>query len=368
MRLVIAGGGTGGHLFPGIAVAEEFLGRDEVNEVLFIGTQNGIEARVLPGLGYPLEFISVIGMRRKSLIEQVKGIIMLMKSYFQSKRLIKSFRPDIVLGVGGYASGPVVLAAMQSSCKRFIHEQNALPGLTNKFLAHFAEKVFISFEESERSFPAGKSVVTGNPLRRQILNDVQADGSDHADREEFRLLVFGGSAGAHSINMAMVDALSFLDDFKGRLSITHQTGINDLDEVKACYRKVGFDAEVLPFIHNMADEYHRADLVICRAGATTLAEVTACGKACIFIPFPFATDDHQRKNAQALVEKGAGFMLLNTDLTGEHLANMIRELMEDKEKLKIVGMCARKLARPDAAKIIVDEMLADGRQRLAAGS
>ncbi len=368
MRLVIAGGGTGGHLFPGIAVAEEFLARNEANEVLFIGTRNGIEARVLPGLGYPLEFISVTGMRRKSLIEQVKGIVMLMKSYFQSKRLLESFRPDIVLGVGGYASGPVVLAALNSTCRQFIHEQNALPGITNKFLARFAEKVFISFEESKRSFPAGKSVLTGNPLRRQILKDVRSEGSEHADPGKFRLLVFGGSAGAHSINLAMVDALSFLGDLKRKLSITHQTGINDLEEVKERYRKIDFAAEVLPFIHNMADEYHRADLVICRAGATTLAEVTACGKACIFIPFPFATDDHQRKNAQALVEKGAGFMLLNRDLTGERLGNMIRELMGDKEKLKIVGKCARNLARPDAAKIIVDEMLAEKRPHPAAGN
>jgi UDP-N-acetylglucosamine--N-acetylmuramyl-(pentapeptide) pyrophosphoryl-undecaprenol N-acetylglucosamine transferase len=368
MKLLIAGGGTGGHLFPGIAVAEEFLSRDAANEILFIGTRTGIEARVLPGLEYPLEFISVKGMRRKSLLEQAKGTVMLIKSYFQSKRLLERFRPDLVLGVGGYASGPVVLAAGKLPCRRFIHEQNSLPGFTNKLLARFAEKVFISFEESEIYFPAGKSVMTGNPLRSQILREVRTDSGGRADPEEFRLLVFGGSAGAHSINMAIIDALSFLGNARSSLSIMHQSGANDLAEVKARYQKEGFNAEVLPFIDKMADAYHWADLVICRAGATTLAEVTACGKACIFIPFPFATDDHQRKNAQSLVEKGAGFMLLNRDLTGERLAHMIRELMEDREKLKIVGKCARKLARPDAAKIIVDEMLADKRQRLAASS
>lgn len=358
MRLVIAGGGTGGHLFPGIAVAEEFLSRDEANEVLFIGTQNGIEARVLPGLGYPLEFISVTGMRRKSIPEQAKGLIMLAKSYFQCKRVLKSFRPDVVLGVGGYASGPVVIAAGQLPCRRFIHEQNALPGFTNKLLSRFVEKVFMSFGESEKFFPTGKSVMTGNPLRRQILDDALSESPDRADHDEFRILVFGGSAGAHSINMAMADALPFLSDLKDHISITHQTGTSDLEEVKDRYGKEAFDAEVLPFINNMADAYHRADLVICRAGATTLAEVTACGKACIFIPFPFATDDHQRKNAQALVEKGAGFMLLNSDLSGRRLAHMVRELMDDRERLKIAGKCASKLARPDAAKIIVDEMLA----------
>ncbi len=358
MRLVVAGGGTGGHLFPGIAVAEEFLARDEVNEVLFIGTQNGIEARVLPNLGYRLKVIAATGMRGKSRIQQIKGIGFLVKSYFQSKKILETFRPDIVLGVGGYASGPVLMAAGQFPCRRFIHEQNALPGFTNKLLARFAEKVFISLEESKRFFPARKSFMTGNPLRRQILQDVQPSRADHARSDAFNLLVFGGSAGAHSINMALVEALPFLHEVKNRMSIIHQTGEKDLAEVKAGYQREGFEAEVLPFIHDMADAYSWADLVVCRAGATTIAEVTARGKACIFIPFPYATDDHQRKNAEALVERGAGFMLLNRDLTGERLALMIRELMGDRERLKITGLCARQLARPDAAKIIVDEMLA----------
>ncbi len=357
MRLVIAGGGTGGHLFPGIAVAEEFLARKEGNEVLFIGTSNGIEARVLPRLGYPLELIAVTGMRRKSSIEQIKGMALLVKSYFQSKKILESFGPDIVLGVGGYASGPVVLAAGKYPCRRFIHEQNALPGFTNKLLARIAEKIFISVEESGQYFPAGKTLLTGNPLRRQILRDMGTSGEERPKEGEFRLLVFGGSAGAHSINMALVDALPFLGEEKGRLAIKHQTGQDDLDVVKVAYGNEGFNAEVLPFIHDMADAYHWADLVICRAGATTIAEVTACGKACIFIPFPFATDDHQRKNAEALAAKGAGFMLLNRDLSGERLANMIKELMRDMERLNVAGMCARQQARPDAARIIVDEMI-----------
>jgi UDP-N-acetylglucosamine--N-acetylmuramyl-(pentapeptide) pyrophosphoryl-undecaprenol N-acetylglucosamine transferase len=357
VRLVVAGGGTGGHLFPGIAVAEEFLARDKDNEVLFIGTANGIEARVLPKLGYRLELIAVTGMRRKGKIEQLKGIAFLLKSYFQSKRILNGFRPDIVLGVGGYASGPVVLAAGSLPCRRFIHEQNALPGFTNKLLARFAEKAFISLEESECFFPAGKSSLTGNPLRREILRNVQLPQAGGGSYETFNLLVFGGSAGAHSINMAMIDALPFLDEVKNRMAVIHQTGENDVEQVRACYRKEGFRAEVLPFIHNMAEAYRKADLVICRAGATTVAEVTACGKACIFIPFPYATDDHQRKNAEALVEKGAGFMLLNRDMTGDSLGHMIRELVDDRERLHIAGICARQLARPDAAGIIVDEML-----------
>jgi UDP-N-acetylglucosamine--N-acetylmuramyl-(pentapeptide) pyrophosphoryl-undecaprenol N-acetylglucosamine transferase len=359
MKMVVAGGGTGGHLFPGIAVAEEFLARDASNEVLFVGTESGIEARVLPRLGYRLECIATTGMRGKSRFSQIKGVALLLKGYFQSKRILGAFRPDVVLGVGGYSSGPLMLAARHLPCRRFIHEQNAVPGFTNKRLVGIVEKVFLSLEESRRFFPAGKSQVTGNPLRKQILEEVRSVRTGQRPSDTFHLLVFGGSAGAHSINMALIEALPFLREVRQRLAIIHQTGDKDLDEVSQAYRKEGFTAETHAFIHNMAEAYHWADLVICRAGATTIAEVTACGKASIFIPFPFATDDHQRKNAEALVGRGAGFMLLNRELTGERLAHMLRELMDEPERLKLAGMCARTLARPDAARIIVDTMLVE---------
>ena len=357
MRLVVAGGGTGGHLFPGIAVAEEFLSRDASNEVLFVGTELGIEARVLPRLGYRLECITTTGIRGKNRLSQLKGVVLLLKSYFQSKKIINEFAPDIVLGVGGYASGPLMLAARRFPCRRFIHEQNAVPGFTNKKLAGMVEKVFLSLEESTRFFPADKALVTGNPLRKEILREVVPGSAQQKETDTFKLLVFGGSAGAHSINMAIIEALPLLRGVSSQLAIIHQTGDKDLDEVKEAYGKAGLTAEAHPFIHKMAEAYHWADLVICRAGATTLAEITACGKACIFIPFPYATDDHQRKNAEALVEKGAGFMLLNRDLTGESLANMLLGLMADPEKLKLAGECAGRLARPDAARIIVDAMV-----------
>lgn len=358
MRLVIAGGGTGGHLFPGIAVAEEFLARDAGNEVLFVGTMNGIEARVLPRLGYRLEAIAAKGMRRKGKLEQLKGAAALLKSYFQCRKILADFRPDIVLGVGGYSSGPLLMAAGGIPCRRFIHEQNAIPGFTNKILARFVEKAFISLNESARYLPGGKSLLTGNPLRREIVESCgrQSEPST-GNADNLNLLVFGGSAGAHSINMAMIEALPLLEDVRERLEITHQTGEQDLAEMDAAYRSFGYSAQVLPFIHDMAGAYGKADLIVCRAGATTVAEVTACGKPCIFIPFPFATDDHQRKNAEALVEKGAGFMLLNRDLSGSNLAHMLRDLLADRERLRLAGMCAGSLARPEAAKIIVDEMI-----------
>ncbi|HEX8960416.1 MAG TPA: undecaprenyldiphospho-muramoylpentapeptide beta-N-acetylglucosaminyltransferase [Geobacteraceae bacterium] len=356
MRLVIAGGGTGGHLFPGIAVAEEFLSRDSRNEVLFVGTERGIEARVLPRLGFRVEFIAAAGLRGKGSLTQVKGMAMLLYGYSQSRRILKEFRPDMVLGVGGYASGPVVLAARGMQIRRFIHEQNAIPGMTNKILARIAEEVFISLQESQRFFPKGRTILTGNPVRKEILAAAESAAAP-AEGGMFRILIFGGSAGAHSVNQAVMASLPFLASVRERLVITHQTGEKDLMEVREAYRREGVAAEVVPFIDDMAGAYRSADLVICRAGATTIAEVTAIGKACIFIPYPHAVDDHQRRNAEALLKKGAGFMLLEQELSGERLAGQITELLEAPERIESAGENARELARLDAARRIVDEML-----------
>jgi UDP-N-acetylglucosamine--N-acetylmuramyl-(pentapeptide) pyrophosphoryl-undecaprenol N-acetylglucosamine transferase len=232
--------------------------------------------------------------------------------------------------------------------------------MTNKLLARFADRVFITLEESAGFFPKEMTLLTGNPLRRQILNMVAADRcepSPAAPETSFRIFVFGGSQGAHAINTAMTAALPHLEDLSEQLKICHQTGENDCTEVRAAYGKSGISSTVQPFISDMAAEYHKADLIICRAGATTIAEVTACGKACLFIPFPHAVDDHQRRNAEALLKKQACFMLLERELSGEWLANMIRELMNNPEILKKTGAAAYGLARLDAAKTIVDEML-----------
>lgn len=361
MKLIIAGGGTGGHLFPGIAVAEEFLARDPANEVLFVGTERGIEARAVPAAGYRLELISAAGIRGKRGISQISGIAKMFYGYAQSRKVLKAFRPDLVLGVGGYASLPMVLAAGGMRIPRFIHEQNAIPGQTNRLLARFVDQVFITLQESARYFPPDKILLTGNPLRRQILDSV-GRGQETKDRNSsaeacLHLFVFGGSQGAHAINMAMIEALPSLKNSPVRLDITHQTGEKDCEEVSKAYRAAGIDARVTPFIGDMASEYARADLIICRAGATTIAEVTACGKACLFIPFPHAVDDHQRRNAEALLKKDACFMLLEQELSGERLAKVIHELARDAETVKQTGKFAFSLARLDAARIIVDEML-----------
>ena len=359
MRLLIAGGGTGGHLFPGMAVAEEFLARDPSNEVLFVGTEHGIEARAVPAAGYRIELITAAGIRGKGIFSQLKGVAMMLYGYALSRKILKSFQPDMVLGVGGYASLPMVLAAKGMQTPRYIHEQNAIPGMTNKLLARFSDRVFITLEESDKFFPKEKTLLTGNPLRRQILNMVAVVRSElslSVPKPSFRLFVFGGSQGAHAINSAMIAALPRLANLSDRLEICHQTGENDYTEVRAAYAGSEIPSTVQPFISDMAAEYHKADLIICRAGATTIAEVTACGKACLFIPFPHAVDDHQRRNAEALLKKQACFMLLEYELSGERLTTMIRDLMNEPLTLRQTGELAFSLARLDAATIIVDEM------------
>jgi UDP-N-acetylglucosamine--N-acetylmuramyl-(pentapeptide) pyrophosphoryl-undecaprenol N-acetylglucosamine transferase len=364
MRLLIAGGGTGGHLFPGIAVAEEFLSRDSGNEVLFVGTEAGIETRTLPGSGYRLRTIATAGIRGKRGLSKAKSIALLLYAYSQSRKILREFNPDLVLGVGGYASGPVVLASRGMLIPRFIHEQNAIPGFTNRVLARVAKRVFISLEESRTFFPKEQTLLTGNPLRRQILDTIVSQPAlsspslNEVDKgRDFHLLVFGGSRGAHAINMALVASLPLLKSLGVRLTITHQTGSEDVEQIRAAYAAAAVKGEVVAFINNMAAEYEKADLIVCRAGATTIAEVTACGKACIFIPYPHAVDDHQRRNAEALLKEHAGFMLLERELTGDSLGRLILEQVNDPGKSAEVAHNARRIARLDAAQLIVDEMM-----------
>lgn len=358
MKLIVAGGGTGGHLFPGIAVAEEFLSRDPANQVLFVGSERGIEARAIPRLGYQLELISAAGIRGKGSLAKLKGAAMMIYGYAQSRKILHRFQPDLVLGVGGYASLPMVMAARGMEIPRYIHEQNALPGMSNKVLSRVANKVFISLDESAKFFPKDCTLLTGNPLRRQILEMLSKDGQEKQQSEVFRLFIFGGSQGAHALNVALPQAVAQLSpEQQGLIKIIHQTGEADLQQVQAAYQANGLEADVRPFIDDMATAYRQADLIICRAGATTIAEVTALGKACLFVPFPHATDDHQRKNAEALLKKGACEMLVEQEIGGKGLSEAIARLMENRDALKLIGENAAALARLDAARVIVDQML-----------
>ena len=355
MRLLIAGGGTGGHLFPGLALAEEVKTRHPRNEVLFVGSPRGIEVRAVPKAGFPLELIDIGPLKRQGFAGTLKGSFRLPRSLLQSIRILRRFDPDVVFGVGGYASGPVVMAAFLLGIPRAIQEQNALPGFTNKTLGKFAQAIFIAFEEARPFFPPARTHLIGNPIRRAFLDNYL---HTKAPEERFSLLVTGGSQGAHALNLRVVEALELLAPELGpRLRVLHQTGKGDAEEIAARYAtlaKAGLVAESSAFIDDMAQAYAGADLLVCRAGATTIAELTVCKKPAILVPFPFAADDHQTVNARSLVRSGAAVLMPEADLTGQTLADEIKALAFDPDRLKRMSRASALLGRPEAAREIAD--------------
>ncbi len=355
MRLLIAGGGTGGHLFPGLALAEEVKTRHPRNEVLFVGSPRGIEVRAVPKAGFPLELINVGPLKRQGFTATFKGLFGLPRSLWQSLRILRRFDPDVVFGVGGYASGPVVMAAFLLGIPRAIQEQNALPGFTNKTLGRFAQAIFIAFDEARPFFPPARTHLIGNPIRRAFLDNYL---HPRTPEERFGLLVTGGSQGAHVLNLRVIEALELLaPELGSTLRVRHQTGTRDLDEIAARYAKLaptGLQAEASAFIDDMALAYAGADLLVCRAGATTIAELTVCKKPAILVPFPFAADDHQTVNARSLVQSGAAVLLTETDLTAQRLADEIRALVSDRARLQKMSRKSGLLGRPEAAREIAD--------------
>jgi UDP-N-acetylglucosamine--N-acetylmuramyl-(pentapeptide) pyrophosphoryl-undecaprenol N-acetylglucosamine transferase len=358
MRVVIAGGGTGGHLYPGIAVARELLARRPDAEISFAGTAKGIESRVIPREGFALDTIRSGGLKGKSMADRARGAALLPVSLADAWSVVSTRRPDLVIGVGGYSSGPIVLMAALRRTPTMLLEQNAVPGLTNRLLARVVKAAAVTFD-STRTFFGAKGFVSGNPVRPEFFAAAgphqESALDDHATVT--RVLVFGGSQGAHAINVAMVEAASRLAAGGAHLRVTHQTGERDVDMVRAGYHEAGLQADVEPFLYDMGRQLGDAELIVCRAGATTLAEITAAGKAAILIPLPTATDDHQRKNAEALARSGAAEVLLQHELTGAALAVRILSLAADHGRRRQIEAAAKALARPDAAKVIVDRAL-----------
>lgn len=357
MRLLIAGGGTGGHLYPGIAVARELLGRVPGSEVTFVGTAAGIESRVVPREGFTLDVIRSGGLKGKSFGALLRGLWLLPQSAVDAWHVLSTRKPSLVVGVGGYSSGPVVLLAALRRIPTLLMEQNAMPGLTNRLLARVVDAAAVTYEESLPFFP-GRAFMAGNPVRAEF-NRLSAEptGPGH-EAGVTRVLVFGGSQGAHAINAAMVAAAPALAASGTPLSITHQTGEQDLAEVREGYRRAGLTARVEPFLYAMDQEMAAADVVVSRAGATTLAEVAAAGRVAILIPLPTATDDHQRKNAAALVKADAAVMVEQQTLTGPGLAAQILALAGDAGRRAAMAARVRHFARPDAARVIVERALA----------
>ncbi|TLM65818.1 MAG: undecaprenyldiphospho-muramoylpentapeptide beta-N-acetylglucosaminyltransferase [Deltaproteobacteria bacterium] len=350
MRLLLAGGGTGGHLFPAVALAERLRGEEPGSEVLFVGTERGLEYRLLPELGWPLRTIPMSGWAGLGAGARLKALAGLARSLAQSRRILREFRPDVVVGVGGYASVPVLLAARLSGVPYLIHEQNAWPGLANRLLGRWARRVCVSFGEAGKAFRRANVVLTGNPVRAAMEECPALPGGEPL------LLVFGGSHGARTINRTMIAALPRLGRWQGRLHIVHQTGSSDAGTVSEGYRAAGWaDVQVVPFITDMADVYARASLVVCRAGATTLAELTACGRPAVLIPYPHAANNHQAVNAAALASKGAAIMIEERDLKAEELGTLIDGLLGDRARLESMSATARSLAQRGAAARLLAE-------------
>ncbi len=327
MKVVIAGGGTGGHLYPGIAIAQEVL-REPGGEVMFIGTEQGIEAKVLPRLGLPVRFIAVGKLKGMKFSAMLRTLITLPRSLLQGLTLLREIRPDVVVGVGGYSSGPVALAALGLRIPLIIVEPNSYAGLANRKLGRLADKIILSFPgtAAQRFFPAGKTELLGPLVRKGIEEGDRGKAlADFGlDSGRFTVFVMGGSGGAHAINMAMKQAAAYLRDTK-LFQILHQTGEKDVAEVSAEYRKAGVKAVVLPYIHDMAGAYAVADLIVSRSGATTVAELAVCGKKAVLIPFPYAADNHQEHNAKAMVDRGAADLIIQKDLTAAKLAELIKK-------------------------------------------
>jgi UDP-N-acetylglucosamine--N-acetylmuramyl-(pentapeptide) pyrophosphoryl-undecaprenol N-acetylglucosamine transferase len=348
VKLLIAGGGTGGHVFPALAIAKEWLSRGTEREVVLVGTQRGIEMKLVPQAGLPLETIRVAGLKGKGGTTLLKNLAMLGTGLGDAFGVLRRHQPVAAFGVGGYAAGPMLLATWLRGIPNVIFEPNAEPGFTNKVLARLAKRIATGYEVSAQAWGA-KAIVTGCPVREEFFTI-----APRVAEKPFRLLITGGSQGALPVNRAFVDAMDLLAARKSELQIVHQTGERDYNAVRTAYARREMLAEVVPFLTNMPERFAWADLIVCRAGAITAAEIAAAGRAAIFIPFGRATDSHQLRNAQEMVNAGAGRLISEPELTAERLAGEIFSLLDQPQEIARISTNARGLAHPDAAREIVD--------------
>ena len=351
--LMIGGGGTGGHIYPAIAIAQEFVSRGRDRRVVFVGTQAGLERTIVPKAGFPIEFISVGGLKGKGPLQFIRNVCRLPIGFVQAWRLVGKYAPAVALGVGGYSSGPVLLAARLRGVPTAIHEQNAFPGVTNRALARIVKGVAVAFADAGPRLKRSDAEVTGNPIRKEFFDPATGDRRPAMDRR--RLLIFGGSQGSRLLNDTMTGALLFLARLKERLQIVHQTGRSEVEKVRAAYRASAFaDARVVPYLDPIVEEIAAADLVVCRAGAMTIGELGAIGRPAIFVPFAAATNNHQELNARVVEQAGGGSVITEGQLSPERLAGAITELINDPDRLARMAAAARTLAAPEATRKIVD--------------
>jgi UDP-N-acetylglucosamine--N-acetylmuramyl-(pentapeptide) pyrophosphoryl-undecaprenol N-acetylglucosamine transferase len=356
LKVVISGGGTGGHIFPGIAVAKSLLELKPDTKILFVGGKGQRESKIVPDYGFDFAPILVQGFPRKLSLKWLKVFVKVPAGFFKSLAIISKFKPDVVLGTGGYVCGPVLLAAWFLGKPVVIQEQNVLPGITNKILSKLAKEIYVPFSEAEKFLPKGKTKVTGNPIRSEIVTTPDTHEKLGLDKNKMTITFLGGSQGANSINMAMIDALKYLSDMSSKIQMIHQTGENDFTKVEEAYRKSPFKAIVQPFFNRIEDIYASTDLVVCRSGGT-VAEVASKGLPSILIPYPYSAGDHQTFNAKAFEENGAAIMLKDSQLTGELLANTIISLIKDKDRLSSMSIKSKSMGKPDAAQEIARSVI-----------
>lgn len=363
MKVIMTGGGTGGHIYPAIAIADKIKERYPDSKILFVGTEYGLEKYLVPDNGYPIEFITVSGFDRKHPLKNIEVMKKLSKGNKQARQLIKAFEPDVVIGTGGYVCGPVVRAAHKLGVKTYTHEQNAFPGMTNKLLEKYVEKVFLGFEEAQKYFKHKKKhVMAGNPVRKAFF---EADPGESRKKlgfssDDFVLLVFGGSQGAGRINKAMCSVIEIANGMKG-IQICMATGKRYYDAILAELQNergitLADNIHILEYINNMEEYLSAADLVLSRSGALTVAEVTVCGKAAIFIPSPIVTGNHQYYNAKAVADHGGALLLEEKDLDQEKLIAHILRLKNDRQALEEMSRCSKECAPLDAAEIICNNL------------
>ncbi len=351
--LMIAGGGTGGHVYPAIAIAQEWMARNAKRHVVFVGTERGLEKTIVPKAGFPIEFISAGGLKGKGLGDTLKSIFRLPVGFLEALTLVGKHRPNVVLGVGGYSSGPVLVAAKLRGVPTVIHEANAFPGLTNRVLARVVTAAAVAFEAAAPRMKRADAVITGNPIRKEFFDTFDTRHPTPDSRK--RLLIFGGSQGSVTINDALIGALLFMAPLRGKLEIVHQTGPKELTRMQQAYRDSAFpDARVVPYLDPIVAEIAAADLVVSRSGAMTVGELAATGRASILIPFAAATDNHQELNARAVERAGGAVVIIEKELSPERLGFAITEIVSNPDRTTRMGAASRTLATPDATRKIVD--------------
>ncbi len=356
-KFVVTGGGTGGHIYPGIAIAKALLQLESSAKILFIGGKGQRESIIVPKSGFDFEPILVQGFPRSLSLRWFKVLVKVPMGFFKSLSILSKFNPDVVIATGGYVSGPVALAALFLGIPVVIQEQNTMPGITNKIMGLWAKKIFLSFSEAGTSFPSSKTYITGNPIRSEITTAGDCREKLGLDKNKLTITFIGGSQGARSINLAVIEALKHLYKYENRIQMIHQTGESDFSMVESAYSRSPFLSIVQPFFYSIEEIYSSSDLVVCRSGAMTLAEITACGLPAILVPYPYAAGNEQTFNAKVLQDKGAAIMINDNQLTGKLLADTLISLIEDKKRLSEMALKSRSLGKPDAAQKIAEEII-----------